>query len=90
MPQRVKRGDEQIEIIQQITDALKELRDDATVPRNVKLKLQNTITILEKQVDVSLRVDRAHQELDEIADDVNLQPYTRTQIWSIVSMLEKI
>jgi transcriptional regulator NrdR family protein len=29
-------------------------------------------------------------ELDEIADDTNLQAYTRTQIWNVVSILETL
>jgi len=81
---------DQQEMIVQITEVLKELRDDQSVPRNVKAKLQATIDILEQKAEASMRIDKAHQELDEIADDANLQAYTRTQIWNIVSMLEKV
>jgi len=28
--------------------------------------------------------------LDEVSDDNNIQPYTRTQIWNIASMLEAL
>jgi len=37
-----------------------------------------------------IRINKALHELEEIADDINLQPFTRTQLWNIVSILEKI
>ena len=75
--------------IQEIINALSELLDDSTVPKNIKTKVENTIKAL-KDNDVSMGVDKALQELDEIADDTNIQPYTRTQVWAIVSVLEKV
>lgn len=75
--------------IQGIIDILKELEDDNTVPRNVKNKIQNTIEILNEDSEISIKKSKALHYLDEIADDVNLQSYTRTQIWNIVSLLEK-
>ncbi len=81
---------EQQRITQQIIEALRELNDDSTVPRNIKLRLEKTIKLLEEQTDVSIKVDKAQQELDDINDDSNLQSYTRTQIWNIVSLLEKL
>ncbi|MBU0461926.1 MAG: UPF0147 family protein, partial [Nanoarchaeota archaeon] len=38
--------------------------------------------------ELSIRINKALSELDEISDDTNLQAYTRTQIWNIASMLE--
>jgi len=46
--------------------------------------------ILNGKTDLSIRINKALNELDEIADDTNIQSYTRTQIWNIVSLLEKI
>ncbi|MBI2133540.1 UPF0147 family protein [Candidatus Woesearchaeota archaeon] len=78
------------EKINSILNALSELEQDTSVPRNIKDKIQKTIGTLQSESELSLRIDRALQELDEIADDINLQAYTRTQIWNIVSMLEKL
>ena len=75
--------------VDEIISALSELVEDTTVPKNIKTRVENAIKAL-KEDDVSIGVDKALQELDEAADDVNIQPYTRTQIWGIVSMLEKI
>ncbi|MBI4438562.1 UPF0147 family protein [Candidatus Woesearchaeota archaeon] len=76
--------------VEKIIAALGELEQDTTVPRNIKEKTQRIISALKGNGEVSVSKDKALQELDEIADDINLQPYTRTQIWSIVSMLEKL
>lgn len=76
--------------IKGVLEALTELEQDTAVPRNIKDRITKTIGTLQSDCEVSMKVDKALQELDEIADDINLQPYTRTQIWNIVSMLEKI
>lgn len=76
--------------INTIVEALTELANDITVPKNIKEKLQIAINALNDKVELSVKKDKAVQQLDEIADDTNLQPYTRTQIWNIVSMLEKL
>lgn len=76
--------------IQEIIDVLEELIEDGSVPKNVKTKLQNTIEILKEDAEPSIRINKALNELDEVADDTNLQSYTRTQIWNIVSLLEKL
>ncbi|MCP3682912.1 MAG: hypothetical protein GY861_09500 [bacterium] len=81
----------QNEDVENVMEALKELEEDSTVPRNIKDKIKNTIESMEnKELDVSMRIDKALQKLDEISDDTNLQSYTRTQIWNIVSLLEKV
>jgi len=72
-----------------VIDVLEELMEEGTVPRNIKEKLQQAITALKGTSEESIRVDKAMQELEEVANDVNLQPYARTQIWSVVSELEK-
>ena len=68
---------------------LEELQDDMSVPRNVKDKLHFCSAALQDDTDVSLKVDKVRHALDAISDDSNLQSYTRTQIWNVVSMLEK-
>ena len=76
--------------INPIIEILEELKTDSSVPRNVKEKIGNTIVALKEKNDLKLRINKALHELDEIADDANLQPYTRTQIWNVVSLLEKL
>jgi len=79
------------EDIKHIIDNLQELSTDTAVPKNIKLKLCDIITILSKDDDnLSIRVNKALNILDEISDDNNIQPFSRTQVWNIVSMLEAI
>ena len=69
---------------------LNELRDDAAVPKNVRTKIEKVIGILSEHSEMPIRASKAMNELEEIADDVNLQSYTRAQIWNVISVLEKI
>ena len=71
-------------------EALSELEEDITVPRNIRMKINNTITALKENGDLSIKVNKALNELDEITEDTNMQSYTRAQIWNVVSMLEKL
>ncbi len=73
-----------------IIEAIEEIKEDVAVPKNVKTKLSGIIGILKEEGDFSLKVNKALSELDEIADDTNLQPYTRTQVWNLVSLLEAL
>lgn len=77
------------EKVEQAIEALRELINDATVPRNVKEKLQNALSALNKETDSSINIDKAMQQLEEVSDDANLQSYIRTQIWGVTSLLEK-
>ena len=80
------------ERVQNIVEALEELSNDNTVPRNVKSKVSEVITTLKEEngEEMSIKVNKALSIIDEISDDTNLQSYTRTQIWNIASMLEMI
>ena len=72
-----------------IIETLGDLKEDGVVPKNIKIKVDTIIQDLSQESEISMKVNKALNELDEISDDPNLQAYTRTQIWNIVSMLEK-
>ena len=77
--------------VKDIVASISELREDNTVPKNVKEKVQAVIqTLNDEKEELSMRIDKALQILDDVAEDSNLQSYTRTQVWNIVSMLEKV
>ena len=76
--------------IESIEPILNELKGDATVPKNVKLKIEKVIGILRKNSETTIKVSKALNELEEVADDVNLESYTRAQVWNVISALEKI
>jgi len=70
--------------------ALRELEQDNQVPKNVKSKITGTITVLEQAGEMPIKVSKALQELEQLTEDNNMQAYTRTQIFNIVSLLEVI
>ena len=71
-------------------ELLEELQADATVPRNVKNKLDFCANALQEDIEVSLKVDKVKQVLEQISEDTNLEAYTRTQLWNLASLLEKL
>ena len=78
------------EEIGNVVETLSELKDDITVPKNVRLKVEKVMELLNEETEIDIKVSKALNELEEIADDVNLQSYTRSQVWNVISALEKI
>lgn len=76
--------------IQGVIDAISELLEDNTLPKNVREKLHNININLKNQSEHSLKIDKALHDLEGISEDSNLQSYTRTQVWNLVSMLETV
>lgn len=68
---------------------LNELKEDPTVPKNVRTKIEGAVAILGQRGEEHIKVSRVLSELEDIAEDVNLQPYTRTRVWDVISLLEK-
>jgi uncharacterized protein (UPF0147 family) len=77
-------------MIDDVISALNEMKDDNTVPKNVKGKIDAVILALNEPCEAPMRVHKALNELDEVSDDNNIQAYTRAQLWNVVSMLERI
>ena len=75
----------------QVIEIINQIKEDKSVPKNVITKLDEMIEILnDDQEDVYIRIDKVIEDLEEISEDNNLQPYIRTQIWNITSLLESI
>ena len=81
---------EQISDLDVVIAGLGEIKEDIAVPRNVRMKIESVIATLNEETELSIRVNKTLNELDEISNDVNLQQYTRTQIWNAISLLEKL
>ena len=63
---------------------------DRTVPRNIRTSAEQVVgSIKNEKESVDLRVSTAIHVLDNVSNDPNMPLYTRTQIWNIVSMLER-
>lgn len=73
-----------------IVSALKELESDTALPKNVRTKLNQIIKILDGDEESSLKKSRALHELESLADDASTPSETRTQLFSVQSMLEVV
>lgn len=78
------------ERIKNIVEFLAEMKDDNTVPKNVKSKMDDVIAILNDDSEISMKVDRAVHIFDELDEDVNIDSFTRTQLWNVVSLIESL
>ena len=74
----------------QIYQALAMLMEDASVPKNVKLRLSGMMSELDSTSNVPVVVNNMLYELEELSNDINLQPFVRTQLWNIASLLETV
>ena len=76
--------------LQTITYSLAEIKDDSSIPKNVRENIEKTIIILGNNSETSIKINKALDLIGDVADDINLQPYTRTQLLDIVSILERL
>ncbi|RLG18245.1 hypothetical protein DRN63_01755 [Nanoarchaeota archaeon] len=80
--------------VKELEEAIKNLSqilEDRTVPRNIKEAVERAKNALEDESkELKVRIDAAIHALEEVSNDPNMPIYTRTQIWSIVSLLESI
>jgi uncharacterized protein (UPF0147 family) len=72
----------------EVIGALKMLKQEVGIPKNLKSKIDNIILILNNQGESQeTRVHKAEIILDEVSNDSSLQPFIRTQIYQIVGLL---
>lgn len=76
--------------LENIIEYLEEMKGDSTVPKNVKIKMEEVITILSKDSDLSIKKDKAVHIFEELDEDVNIDSFTRTQLWNIISLIESL
>ena len=74
--------------IQSAIELLDEIIEDKSVPKNIRLTCEKTKEVLTGDGDERVRIDTAIQNLDLLADNVQVPTYTRMQVWNIVSLLE--
>jgi uncharacterized protein (UPF0147 family) len=71
-----------------VVEALVMLKNDTGVPKNIKAKITVLIEEINGNNDRSMVVNKMLSELEDISSDINLQPFVRTQLFNISSMLE--
>ena len=77
--------------IMQVCDGLDMLREDNSIPRNIRRGAEEVKNSLLNESDpLDVRVAGATSRLDELANDPNIPLHGRTLIWNIMSRLEGI
>ena len=78
------------ESLQLIVGDLLMIQEDEGVPKNVKQRIQNAITILQdvETKNLNLSIAKSVQELSEVAEDPNVPRYMQMEILKVVSQLE--
>ncbi len=76
--------------LEEILEFLEQLAEDRRIPRNVRSMINDAIKEIKSNEEQSLktRITSAISILDEASNDQNLQQFSRTEIWNVVSMLE--
>jgi len=78
------------EKLSSVLELLSELERDSTIPKNVKSTINKILTILKDNSENSIKIDKVMHMFDELNEDPNIDPFTRTQLWNVISMLEAL
>jgi len=76
--------------LKNISYLLVEMKEDSSIPKNIREIIEETIVILNDETESSIKVNKVLDLLETVADDSNLESYTRTQILNVVTLLEKL
>ena len=86
-----QRMEENEQSIRQARGVLKEISEDNTTPRNIRRAAKNAMDALQDpSASFGVKTANAISLMDEISQDPNMPPYTRTRIWNVVSILEPV
>lgn len=66
------------------------LQEDVASSRNLREKLAAAIVVLEGDGDFSSRKSRVLSVLGELSEDPNMPSIARTQLYSVMSLLESV
>ena len=79
------------EIIAEVSEILKHIMENNSVPRNIRKAAEDSNNILNDEAeDQTVRVSSVILKLDDISNDPNIPVHARTLIWEILSKLESI
>jgi len=76
--------------VSDIIELLKEISEDSASTKNLKIRIIDVIEILSSDSDLSLKLNKASQEIDELASNPDLDSFTRTQLLGVVGALETV
>ncbi|MDO8627267.1 MAG: UPF0147 family protein [Candidatus Diapherotrites archaeon] len=72
-----------------VLELMENVLADTTVPRNIRRAVDEAKAKLQKSLD-STNLGSAMYVLDDISNDINMPPHTRTEIWTLISEMETL
>ena len=78
-----------MEKVKDVLDLMDEVINDNGVPRNIRKTVEDAKKKVEEKADVT-NLSMAIYLLDDVSNDINMPPHTRTEIWTIISELEAL
>jgi uncharacterized protein (UPF0147 family) len=76
--------------IKEIVELIDAVAEDSSVPKNIRKALADAKARLQSDDEPVVKVSSAIYSLESVAEDVNMPPHARMQIWSIMSELESL
>ncbi|MFH1649275.1 MAG: UPF0147 family protein [Candidatus Woesearchaeota archaeon] len=76
--------------IEEAIEVLAMLQEDNSISKNMRVKFNSLVQTLQTSDDVQLNVTKVLEELDDLSQNINIQPFIRTQIWNLTSILESL
>jgi len=71
-------------------DLMQEIVDDRGVPRNIRNVVEEAKQKIERKEELDVNIGSAIYLLDDVSNDINMPTDTRTDIWTIISLLESV
>ena len=71
-----------------VVELLQDIISDHGVPRNIKSAIEESLRVMDSVQSPQEKIATIVSILDEASGNPNISPYTRTNIWNVVSFLE--
>ena len=78
------------EELKSVAELMEAVAGDFSVPRNIRKAVSDAREKILSEEDATVKISAAIYLLDDISNDINMPPHTRTEIWTIISDLEAI
>ena len=77
--------------LKEVIEVLLQIESDFSIPKNIRSKIKSAISALkENNLSIGVKINKSLQELDALDEESNIPSFTRTQIWHVVSSLERM
>lgn len=78
------------QIFESCQATLEQLINDTSVPRNIRKAAEDSIALLGKDEEPTLKASSVISILDDISNDPNIPIHARILVWNILSELESV